>query len=330
MSTSFWNRRKFLASLLLGGCAPTLQTSSFDHGTPFQENLLQIKYYSVGCFLVTYKGISFLSDPFWSHPSFWTVTFGKTVPNPKVVQPYLAELSSVHAVLVGHTHYDHVLDLPLLNSYLAADAHIIGSKTLIHTFAQTPIDYPFIAVNNKQATAQTQGTFIYLAQKRIRILPIQSSHPPHVGKIHLYKKKLDVDRKTPPNRSWDYQEGITLAFLIDFLDAQHNIQKRVYLQTSSQGYPSGSFPHAIRAEHPIDVALLGIDCATIKYENKPSIIDFLQPKAVIFCHWEDFFRRKDQPPKPKMKADIPTLQQYFDQQKNIRFLFPYWDRVFYL
>ena len=330
MSAPFWNRRKFLSSLLLGGCTPTLQKSSFDHGTPFLENHLRIKYYSVGCFLVTYKGLSFLSDPFWSHPSFWTVTFGKTVPNPKMVQPYLSELSSVRAVLVSHTHYDHVLDLPLLNSYLAEDAQIIGSNTLIHTFATTSIDYPFVSVNDTQSTATEKGYFIYLAQKRIRILPIKSSHPPHVGKIHLYNKKLDEDRKKPPYRSWDYQEGITLAFLIDFMDEHHNIKKRVYLQTSTQGYPSGTFPSSIRAEHPIDVALLGIDCATIKYENKPSIIDFLRPKNVIFCHWEDFFRRKDQPPKPKIKADIPTLQQYFSQQQSSRFLFPYWDRVFYL
>ena len=136
-----------------------------------------------------------------------------------------------------------------------------------------------------------------------------------------------------------FATGSGTRFLVDFFDADHTLRKRVYVQTSSRGYPSGAFPQNILDEHPVDVALLGMDSANTKYQGEPSIIDFLNARHVVFCHWEDFFRHKKQPPKARVKANLPKLKQYFagleEEQKHRHkqersYIFPYFDSTFWL
>jgi hypothetical protein len=85
-------RREFMAGLLISGCAPSLANFPFDRGMTLTDSGLRIKYYSVGCFLIEFEGVTFLSDPFWSHLSFNQITFGKTLAEPALVDPYLPEL----------------------------------------------------------------------------------------------------------------------------------------------------------------------------------------------------------------------------------------------
>ena len=323
------NRRLFLSQCLLTACTPSLKRFPFDRGTVAYPDAIQVKYYSVGCFKVQWNESVFLTDPFWSHPSFLQVAFGKTIPIKERVDPYLQEIKDTQAIIVGHSHYDHTLDLSYVLPKMSPKTKVLGSQTLKHTFAaQLPKDQ-FVVCNGYAASAEKPGTFIFTEDRKIRILPIHSSHPAQVGFIHLFTDHVKIDRKTPPTRSWHYQEGITLAFLIDFLDDTQHIQKRVYVQTSSAGLPSGTFPQEILKEHPVDVALLGMDCANKKYKGIPSIIDFLQPEHVVFCHWEDFFRRKDQEPKALVKVPLPRLKQFFSNQEG-SYIFPYFDSTFWL
>jgi L-ascorbate metabolism protein UlaG (beta-lactamase superfamily) len=292
---------------------------------------LRIKYYSVGCFLIEFDGVTFLSDPFWSHLSFNQITFGKTLTEPGLVDPYLPELKEVSAVFVCHSHYDHMLDLPYIAPHLKANAQVFGTKTLKNTLHANHLPLDFINVNDAVARPQSLGRRLTASDGRLRILPIHSGHPPQYLFFHLFQDRLKVPRQTPPQKVWDYQEGETLAFLIDILDEKkEQIVKRVYLQTSSTGFPSGSFPKEILKEHPVDVALLGIDCANIKAKGEPSIIDFLDPPIVIFAHWEDFFEPKKDPPREIIKVDLRELKKALPSTKERQYLFPYWDSEFFL
>ncbi|MEC7983740.1 MAG: hypothetical protein VX278_01170, partial [Myxococcota bacterium] len=286
---------------------------------------------SVGCFLCRYGNIAFLSDPFWSHLSFWHVAFGKTVPKPELVDPYLPEIRDVSAIFVCHSHYDHDLDLSYIAPHLPKETTIFGSQTLANTFAPYGLDQRFVQVNSDMATQNDMGNRLYASKGRLRILPILSGHPNQYLFFHLFQERIKKPRKRIPQRSWDFQEGETIAFLIDILDeAQEKIEKRIYLQTSTTGFPIGSFPQSILDEHPVDVALLGIDCANIKAEGKPSIIDFLQPKVVIFSHWEDFFQPKQDPPHEIVKVDLYALKEALPSTPSCKMIFPYWDSTFLL
>jgi L-ascorbate metabolism protein UlaG (beta-lactamase superfamily) len=92
----------------------------------------------------------------------------------------------------------------------------------------------------------------------------------------------------------------------------------------------GFFPQDISNEARVDVALLAMDCANLEMQEKHTIIDFLTPKIVLFCHWEDFFRDKTQIPREIVKVDLPKAKQYFQNTSDTVFLFPGLDSNFHL
>ncbi len=244
--------------------------------------------------------------------------------------PHLPSMSAVQMVLVGHGHYDHVLDLPEVCDSLAPDAVIYGGRTLKHIFAKSNLSRPIVPVNDMVSTHQKSGEWIYTKDRRMRMMPILSGHPNQWLCFHLFKKKLKKDLSKKPSRAWDYQEGISLAFLIDFLEPEtEKIAKRVYLQSSSTGHPAGFFPPEIVKDKKVDVALLPMDCANIRVEGRlPSILDLIQPKNVIFCHWEDFFEPKSGVPKEIVKVDLHKLKKFFKSTKETQYIFPYWNSTF--
>ena len=89
-------------------------------------------------------------------------------------------------------------------------------------------------MNEVAATPERAGAWKLSACGTMRILPILSGHPSQYAFVHLWRERLESDRVRAPKYASDFQEGITLAFLIDFLRAGR-VAKRVYVQTSSTG-----------------------------------------------------------------------------------------------
>lgn len=326
------SRRSFLSSAttLLAGCGSGLANFPFDRGINANSGSsstdLRVTYFSVGCTLIERGGVAVLTDPFFTHLPLSTVAFGDVVPNPRASAPYLRRFSDVQAILVGHAHYDHVLDLPPVTGAVAPGARVLGSQTLKHVFANAKLRRPVVAVNNYAASPTRPGTWLTLAGGRVRVLPIVSGHPNQYLCFHLYADKLKQDLNKAPSSAGDYQEGMTLAYLVDFMapDGQTRLD-RVYIQTSSTGYPAGFFPAGERDKHPVRLAVLAMDCANIKARGQRSIIDYIQPRNVLFCHWEDFFRPKSGTPYEVMKVDLPDLRRKLKTTPRLRYIFPSWD-----
>ncbi len=182
---------------------------------------------------------------------------------------------------------------------------------------------------SEPATPDEDGLWWTLPGGRARVLPIASGHPAQVPGLHLYPWSYRRDRARPPTRAWHFQEGATIAWLVDFLAADgETIDHRVYVQTTSTGWPDGYFPPGVRDERPVDVALLAMDCANIKARGRRSIIDFLSAPVVIFCHWEDFFRPKTEPPREAVKVNLERLRAALPDTPETRYVFPWWGAVF--
>ncbi len=317
-------RALLLAAPALAGCA-SLGRFPFD-GEPAAEGPgLHVRFFSVGCFLVRRGDVALLTDPFWSHLPLGRVASGVVRSDPEAVAPVLPSLTTVRAVTVGHGHYDHVLGLPAAAPHLASDARIFASQTVAHTFAPEALPRPLEVVNPHAATERTPGR--WLEAPGLRVLPIRSGHPDNIPGIHLFQRRLTEDRSTRAERGHDYQEGETFAFLVDFLEGDE-VAQRVYVQTSSRGFPDGFFPAELN-DRPVDLALLAMDCANIEARGGDSIIDFLQPRAVLFCHWGDFFRRKDRTPWEGVKVKLPWLKRRLPDTAQTRFLFPGWGSDFH-
>ena len=328
-----FNRRHILQSglAMLAGCGAPLHKFPFDKGdAPSKSPGLHIDFFGVTCFLLQWRNTAVLIDPFWTYLPLMKVGFGKTISDPNQVDKYLPKLSNVESVLVGHSHYDHVLDLPYVAPHLAPGTEVFANQTLAHTLAPMNLPLTFRPVNQMVSTPENQGTWSVANQCRVRILPILSGHPNNYAFIHVWKDRITQDRTTSPTKASHFQEGITLAFLVDFMAADgESIVHRVYVQTSSRGWPDGYFPKSILDEKTVDVALLAMDCANIESKGHDSIIDFIEPKTVLFCHWENFFRSKDQKPREIVKVDVAELKQWFDHDSRFKYRFPGWDTQYF-
>ena len=318
------------AAAWLAGCGARLRGFPFDRGSspiPGLKNL-EVTYYSVGCFLVQLGDVALLTDPFWSHVPLSEVIFSPMKHDLEEINAHRKDLKNVSMVVVGHGHYDHCFDLDQICDDLHPKATIYGSQTLVHTFASSALSRPLVAVNDARATPDRPGHWFYNHDRSLRFLPIASGHPNQYLFLHLYQERLQRARQGPPSRASDYQEGETIAFLVDFMKGDA-IEARVYVQTSSTGYPAGFAPPEIFAERRVDVALLPMDCANLKMAGaSPNIVDTLAPKTVLFCHWEDFFAPKSGVPREIVKVDLPAAKAFFRSTPQTRYLFPYWNSRF--
>jgi L-ascorbate metabolism protein UlaG (beta-lactamase superfamily) len=318
-------RALLMSSLAATACGSSLKHFEFDRGTVGDETGLKAHFMGVCCFYIEFGGIGLMTDPFWSHLSLRRVAFGRIGPDPRQIDPYLPSLGNCHAVLVGHNHYDHVMDLPYVIDKLHPEALIGGSRTLVHTFAPMRLGREWHALNDRAASVDQVGAPLMAAGGRLRILAIRSGHPAQYLGFHLFRKQLSEERSSPPTRVGHYQEGLTLAYLVDWLNEEGSVAARVYIQTSSRGDPDGFFPASVLEQAPVDLAVLAMDCANKKAKGETNIIDFIQPKAVIFCHWEDFFRPKTKPPREIVKVNLPKVKAAMPVNSNTQYYFPYWD-----
>lgn len=332
MSSFKLSKRRFVQTMLGGltlGCGG-LHNFPFDTMADSSGATFELTFYGVGCFGIRFNGVQVLTDPFFTYLPFRKVAFGTVLPDPQQVDPYLDNFTDVKAMLVGHAHYDHNLDLPYIAKGLREDCYVLGSRTLKHTFAPNKLPTPFVICNEDVATESSVGRWWTHPSGKFRVLPILSAHPNQYLFFHLYKRKVTSDRQSIPSKVHHYQEGMTFAFLLDFLDTDGAPIHRTYIQTSSTGLPMGAFPNSILEERSLDVACIAMDCANLKMQGKHTVIDAYPAPHTFFCHYEDFFRSKDQPVKEIVKVDLPKTKAFFDQFSDRKFYYPKFDTTFRL
>jgi hypothetical protein len=98
---------------------------------------------------------------------------------------------------------------------------------------------------------------------------------------------------------------------MDTLRKDNSIAHRIYIQTSTAGYPSGTFPRALLKNRGVDVAVVSMDTCKAVARSKPSILDFVDPNEVFFGHWDNFFKIKSDTPHEVPKSNLNKLYKYY-------------------
>jgi L-ascorbate metabolism protein UlaG (beta-lactamase superfamily) len=77
----------------------------------------------------THNGQTILIDPYHSRPGKLKVFFGRLLPDISAIESYLEKLpGNLSAIIVGHTHFDHALDIPEFSRRF--DGPLVGSPSL--------------------------------------------------------------------------------------------------------------------------------------------------------------------------------------------------------
>ncbi|HEY0743632.1 MAG TPA: hypothetical protein VGD40_19330 [Chryseosolibacter sp.] len=293
---------------------------------------IRMQYLGCGGFFIQHQGQAIMIDPFFSHQSFLRI--GKSIFPGGKIKSKRRELDygrrmikdslgltdddlklKVKGIFAAHGHYDHLMDVPFIyHEWLNENADVFVNTSSALTCANVINPRKLHDVQTIASVRDQRGDSVEFQQGQaaIRVYPIFADHNPHSRNVKLFAGSAvrtpqhfkSYEDKTSVN---DWLEGQTLSFLIDFLE-NDSIQFRMFIQSSSCQFPYGIPPLNLLQEREIDLAVLGVASYHFSENTYPcEFLQTLQPKKLMFIHWEDFFRKLRKRPKAVKTNDIPRF-----------------------
>ncbi len=309
------------------------------------QDVLQVRALGVHGFVVRYRDEAVLFPPMFSNPPLDRVAAGNrplSELHDEVDAHLRAEwLEGVSAVLVGHSHYDHFMDMPYIAQKYLPAATLYGSRTAASILKAFAVPNPIVPVNGwktgdkdwvdyrsctktpKEGCVKGSGAGDWLPQGRpsIRIRALCSRHSSQfLGLPVTSQGCYDDPPAQAPRTANEWKLGDTLAYLVEFLDAKGDPAFRVYYQDSPTdpefGYvPSALLPDPATSAFGADLAILNGGAFDQVRDNPSGIVGNTNARFVLFGHWENFFRRPSKPMESLFTIDLGDLR---DRMNGIR------------
>lgn len=243
-----------------------------------------VTYFGTNTLLIRDDDTRILIDPHFtrcSSPLGLPIMFREIKPDRKRILQCLADfkLDSIDAILVTHSHYDHVLDVPIV-------ARETGAK-IFGTDSTRKVAQGGEIANDKIITIDERSTFT-IGEFEFEIF--KSKHTPLPFLVGLFIGKGTKIKKPvkPPAKASIYREGGVLSFAM-----QH--PKGTALIMGS----TGPFVHR-EPQLRADVAIIPVSGLALKARRyarrfyKRCIRDTGVKRAFI-SHWDDFAKPIDEP-----------------------------------
>lgn len=270
-----------------------------------QQSGVDIQYLGVGGFLFQYGEDSIMTAPSFTNPSLLNVTLPLPISTDQALVDELLPEQAKQAefILVGHAHYDHLLDVPYIMQRHMPTTKVVGSTTVTNIVAAVVDDDRLIDITNYAAVGNEAGQWLYNHHKTIRVMPIKAEHAPHFMGIKVMTGQYQQALTTLPSTAYGWKEGQTYAYVIDFLNAEQQPVYRIHYQDAASNSPAGLMPEMADSK-TVDMAIL-CTAAFHQVDDYPdAILQQVQPKTVVLGHWEDFFANQGQPAKAVRMTDI--------------------------
>lgn len=208
-------------------------------------------------------------------------------------------LDRVYALLIGHSHYDHLGDVPDLMTRKLPQATLYANRAARYMLAGEP------ELAGRVVTLDARSDWLGAGpagdSSLIRFRPIRSGHAPNVrllGESFSWASGTVSAPWSTPLRGHKLSQlkvGVTYAFLIDFLDPEDSrrIAFRVHYQDAAsippQGYPS----EELLAERPVDlevVTMPGRETLPKSEGRYPvGVLQHNRARHALVIHYESFF-----------------------------------------
>lgn len=225
---------------------------------------LRIRWLGTAGHIIETKRTTVLVDPFLSRPGLLRVAARPLVPDEAAIRAHLPE--RVDAVLLGHSHYDHLLDAPTIARWTGAQ--IVGSRTTA-SFARAA------GVPSEQITeVPAHGLRLEIGDLSVRFVP--SLH----GRIFLGRVPLPGEVAEPPRlpaRVGTYRMGGAFGLLL------HAEGATVYHNGSAD------LVDAELAGASADVVLVGLAGRQATRDYLQRLVGALGPGLLVPTHHDAFF-----------------------------------------
>lgn len=225
---------------------------------------LTLEWLGTAGFRLTYAGTTLLVDPYLSRRGL-RETFGRG-PLLPLAEPIARYVSNADAVLVGHTHFDHVLDVPRIADRYGATVY--GSTSLSHLMA------------------------VYgLSERSVEVVPgrVYEIGPFRVTFVRSLHSKLVAGIKVP------FDGELSCDHLDELRGSAYRCGQTYGIHVSVEGttfYHQGSADLLDEeiTHRGVDFFLAGIAGRGFTRNYVPRILGRLEPRVVIPHHFDDFFR----------------------------------------
>lgn len=290
-----------LAAMLLSAAPAALLRASAPaaRGCPGAcADSVEVTYLGVGGWMIRLGGDAVLTAPFFSTPRLSSVGLGRTIRPDTAriderVRTLLPRREGVRAVLVGHSHYDHLMDVPYVARRYLPGVPVYGNDAMLRLLAGDPVRPRLVSVEADAGTHEAPGRWTYPhPDSTVRFMALRSGHAPHALGVKVFRRGQRGEREELPSNAWEWSEGAVLAYVVDFLEpGTGRVRFRVHFQDAASEAPLGFPPPWSGADDaPFDLAIVCAGSFREAGDYPREVVDALRPRRVLVGHWEDFFR----------------------------------------
>lgn len=231
---------------------------------------LEIEWHGVTCLRISDKNSDLIIDPFVTRPSLWKVLSNQELVSDKeLVHKVFSDDQKEMAILISHTHFDHILDLPtLLTKFPKAKVH--GPKN-------TPIFLHSKKMKEAQVSLLQDRKSISHGNFKITSFKIEHSSLP-LG-LSFARGEQEVNHKGNLG-AFDMKSQESYSFYIEHPDGN------ILFHPSSE---DRSYPGI----DSVDILLVGLTSRNME-PIKKGLLSQVKAKKVIPVHHENFFNSYDE------------------------------------
>jgi hypothetical protein len=250
-----------------------------------------VRWLGAAGFVLQHGEHSLLIDPYLTRASWAKCVAGPVRSDLDVLKRYIQRADGI---VVGHTHFDHALDVPDLA--LMTGAKVFGSRSASALCRARGVPPERIEIVEREPGSlpieREAGPF------RLRFFP--SAHSPLVMGSVPFPGEI-ADCSDVPMRIGDYRCGAVFGVEI-------RVANRVLFHFGSAELVESN----LDTSH-VDLLLM---CAAgwTTTPNLPERIGrVFAPDAILLSHWDNFLRPIDRPPRPLPALKLPHLVERLDR-----------------
>lgn len=238
-----------------------------------QESRIRIRWLGTAGFEIRCDDHVVLFDPYITRASLSQCAFGSLSSNLSAITQYVPRAD---AIVVGHTHFDHALDVPAIARQTGAK--VFGSRSAIRLCRAAKI--PESQLHMVEREAGEEAIVAEVGPFTLRFAP--SAHSRFLlGRVPFPGEITDCD--DVPVKTADYRCGA--VFRVEMEVAGRKI---VHLG-SAELTPGGIIPQNV------DLLLLCVAGWRSTPDLPERIMRTLSPERILLSHWDNFFVPLDQP-----------------------------------